>query len=101
MDTGNEDDYFTYKMYGPDSGCAVLNEYMENDLVLFEQYYGSGTKTMKEKWGVLETKQLETYVKIIMGEESIEAFDAFAEEWNSNGGEQITREIREAAKANE
>ena len=70
---------------------------MNNDLVLFEQYYGSGTKTMKEKWGVLETKQLETYVKIIMGEEPIEAFDTFAEEWKSSGGEDITNEVRKEA----
>ena len=56
MENPNEDDYSTYKMYGPDSGCKVLDYYMNNDLVLFEQYYGSGTKTMKEKWGVLETK---------------------------------------------
>lgn len=101
MENPNEDDYFTYKMYGPDSGCAVLDYYMNNDLVLFEQYYGSGTKTMKEKWGVLETKQLETYVKIIMGEEPIEAFDAFVEEWKSSGGDTITSEVRKAAETNE
>ena len=97
MENPNEDDYSTYKMYGPDSGCKVLDYYMNNDLVLFEQYYGSGTKTMKEKWGVLETKQLETYVKIIMGEEPIEAFDTFAEEWKSSGGEDITNEVRKEA----
>lgn len=98
MENPNEDDYFTYKMYGPDSGCAVLDYYMQNDLVLFEQYYGSGTETMKEKWGLLETKQLETYVKIIMGEEPIEAFDTFVEEWKSSGGDTITQEVREASE---
>lgn len=97
MENPNEDDYSTYKMYGPDSGCKVLDYYMNNDLVLFEQYYGSGTKTMKEKWGVLETKQLETYVKIIMGEEPIEAFDTFADEWKNSGGEEITNEVRKEA----
>ena len=99
MENPNEDDYFTYKMYGPDSGCKVLDYYMNNDLVLFEQYYDSGTPTMKEKWGVLETRQMETYVKIIMGEEPIEAFDSFVEDWKSSGGEQITEEVREAAAA--
>lgn len=98
MENPNEDDYMTYKMYGPDSACKILNDYMENDLVLFEQYYGSGTETMEEKWGVLETKQMETYVKIIMGEEPIEAFDTFVEEWKSSGGETITQEVREAAE---
>lgn len=94
----NDDDYFTYKMYGPDSGCQVLDYYIENDLVLSEEYYGSGTETMKDKWGILESKQLEAYIKIIMGEEPIDAFDDFVKEWNENGGETVVKEVQEAVK---
>ena len=98
LENPNEDDYFTYKMYGPDSGCKILDYYMQNNLALSEEYYGSGTKTMKEKWGVLEGRQIETYVKIIMGEEPISAFDDFVKEWNETGGADITKEVREAIK---
>ena len=94
----NDDDYFTYKMYGPDSGCQVLDYYMKNNLALSEEYYGSGTPTMKEKWGVLESKQLEAYIKIIMGDEPIEYFDTFVNDWSDNGGTDITKEVREAVK---
>lgn len=95
-----EDDYMTYKMYGPDSASGILNYYMKNGLVLQEQYYSTGTETMKKKWGVLETKQLEAYVKIIMGEAPIDAFDDFVQDWESSGGGQIVQEVRESVQGN-
>ena len=38
---------------------------------------------------------MEVFADIVMGNEPIEAFDDFVEEWNSRGGDQITQEVNE------
>ena len=48
---------------------------------------------MDEKWSILEDYTREMYTKIIMGEESIDAFDTFVAEWNQMGGTEITEEV--------
>lgn len=37
----------------------------------------------------------QVYTNIIYGNESIDAFDKFVEDWKAQGGEQITKEINE------
>ena len=44
----------------------------------------------------LKTYTLDTYIKIITGEESIDYFDDFVVEFNATGGQQIIDEINEA-----
>ena len=39
---------------------------------------------------------LSLLLKIIVGEESIDAFDKFVSDWNNAGGEMITEEVNEA-----
>ena len=39
---------------------------------------------------------LSLLLKIIVGEESIDAFDKFVADWNKAGGELITEEVNEA-----
>ena len=51
------------------------------------------TETMERKWTNLKKKEDETFLKIIIGEEPIEAFDTFVEEWNAEGGAEITEEV--------
>ncbi|UOQ50572.1 extracellular solute-binding protein [Gracilibacillus caseinilyticus] len=53
----------------------------------------SQTKTMEDRWVNLKKIEDETFLKIIMGTESLDAFDQFVEDWNSQGGEQITEEV--------
>lgn len=52
------------------------------------------TETMERKWTNLKKKEEETFLKIIIGEEPIEAFDTFVEEWNAEGGAEITEEVQ-------
>lgn len=58
-------------------------------------YYGK-TESMSTKWSNLETAETEMMIKVIMGEEPIEAFDEFVEQWYAMGGQQITDEVNEA-----
>ena len=52
------------------------------------------TETMERKWTNLKKKEDEVFLKIIIGEEPIEAFDTFVEEWNAEGGAEITEEVQ-------
>lgn len=60
-------------------------------------FFGT-TKTMKLKDGTLKKMQEEKFLKIIMGEESIDSFDTFVDEWKKAGGEEITAEVAAEAK---
>jgi putative aldouronate transport system substrate-binding protein len=42
----------------------------------------------------LDTKQMQTFVKVIMSELPIEAVEQSVEEWRANGGDQIIEEMR-------
>lgn len=92
---GDEAQYTQYKMYGPESASGSLDYYVKNNYFMFNEYYGTGTPTMQEKGSTLEKLQLETFVKIIMGQEPADSFDQFVEQWKSLGGDQITKEVND------
>ncbi|SFL43880.1 putative aldouronate transport system substrate-binding protein [Gracilibacillus orientalis] len=55
----------------------------------------SQTETMEDRWVNLKKLEDETFLKIIMGTEPLDSFDQFVENWNSQGGDQITEEVAE------
>lgn len=55
----------------------------------------SQTPTMEQRWANLEKMENETFMKIIMNQEPIEAFDTFVEDWKAQGGDTITQEVIE------
>lgn len=74
--------------------------FTDDSQIGFQQvYYPSTTESMTLMWSNLEDLENEMMLKIIMGEESIDAFDRFVERWNTLGGKQITEEVNEAYKA--
>ncbi|MFD0711499.1 extracellular solute-binding protein [Paenibacillus sp. GCM10027626] len=81
----------TAKLLGP----APLQEDSTN--VITPGFYGT-TKTMKSKWSVLQKMEKQTFLKIIVGESPVSAFDDFVTKWKTLGGDQITQEVNEAAK---
>lgn len=64
-------------------------------------YAGAPTELMSEKQAYLNKLELETYTRIIMGTQPIDEFDTFVDNWNSNGGAEITAEINEWYKNNQ
>jgi len=52
------------------------------------------TATMKEVWTTLTSMEDEIVMKVIMGEATIEEYDAFVEQWYALGGEQIIEEVQ-------
>lgn len=83
------------KIYGADGVYNVLREYQKNDQLMVEKFVGAPTPTMVERLSTLEQMEKEVFVKIIMGEDSIDAFDKFVEDWNALGGSDITNEVNE------
>ena len=58
-------------------------------------FFGT-TPTMSTKWAALEKLETETFVKIVMGEKSIDEFDAFVDQWLKMGGQEITDEVNDS-----
>lgn len=56
------------------------------------------TKTMEDRWVNLKKLEDETFLKIVMGQEPLDSFDKFVEEWKKQGGDKITDEVNEMAK---
>lgn len=74
-------------------GCAVSSDYEK--IETRKVSYPSMTDTMSLKWASLETLEDEMMLKIVMGEEPIEYFDTFVEQWNAMGGAEIVEEVNE------
>lgn len=63
------------------------------------EFLGAPTETMRNKDDNLKTMELETFAKIIYGNEPLDKFDTFVADWKSKGGEQIEQEINEWYKS--
>lgn len=82
-------------IYGIDGSEYLMGEYLENDMYMKEKFNGAPTDTMQEKKADLYTLEVAAYTAIIMGEQPIDYFDVFVEEWMNAGGRDITREVNE------
>jgi putative aldouronate transport system substrate-binding protein len=58
----------------------------------------SNTETMRSNGANLGKLEEETFIKIIIGDLKIDAFDKYVKTWSDQGGLQITGEIEEAIK---
>ena len=65
----------------------------QNSFNWVEPIYLGTTETKKSNGANLDKLEEETFIKIITGELSIDAFDKFVEDWNSQGGAQICEEM--------
>jgi putative aldouronate transport system substrate-binding protein len=82
------------------SVMGVWQEREQSDYVKANIYPGVPTPTMTLKKAYLDKLESETFAKIIMGQESADAFDRFVDDWNKGGGVEITKEINDWYQAN-
>ncbi len=54
------------------------------------------TKTMETKWTALKKLEEDTFLRIIYGA-PLDTFDQFVRTWKAQGGDEITKEVAEAA----
>ena len=94
--TWNTEDANFGRLYSIMVGCGAIDKGYE---IGCEETYSElywQTDSMQRKWSNLQKLEDETFLKIILGTESIEAFDQFVEDWNAQGGKDITAEVKEA-----
>ena len=73
----------------------MLIDYFNKKMTQDNMFVGAPTETMVSKMSTLEDLQDEVFIKIIMGEEPVDAFDKFVEDFNVLGGADITKEVNE------
>lgn len=95
---GDRNQWVYERIFGPDSSIKVIQHYIDNNLLLLNQFSAPPTATMTTKKATLDKLELETFTKIIYGESSIDDFDTFVANWKKLGGDQITEEVNEASK---
>ncbi|WP_017473006.1 extracellular solute-binding protein [Amphibacillus jilinensis] len=78
--------------YGADGAFSILDDYIKNDQLLFDQYIWPPTETMIDMQSLLDDRQLDAYQNIILGN-PVSEFDAFVEDWNRMGGSDMTKEV--------
>lgn len=69
----------------------------ENIQRVYSEFYGK-TRTMERKWVNLTKLEESAFMQIILGNKPLDYFDQFVEEWNKQGGSEITEEVREQLK---
>ena len=74
------------------TAAGLLNDSQIN--IIKTYFYNKETETMSKLWWKLQELEEEAYLKIITGEEPIDYFDQFAEQWYKEGGSQITQEVQ-------
>lgn len=87
-----------YKVFAEISSYSVIDKYVKEDLLLYDEYHGIPTATMVEKGSTLDKMEIEAFMKIIMGSASVDEFDKFVTDWKKLGGDAITQELNDAAK---
>ncbi|MDF2720432.1 MAG: transporter substrate-binding protein [Paenibacillus sp.] len=96
--SGKSGDWSVIARNGLNGGGSVILDYARHGQMLPDRYYGLPTKTMVQKQANLQRMEDEVMTKIILGA-PIDEFDRFIEDWHRLGGEQITNEVNEWAKA--
>lgn len=73
--------------------AAIVNS--QNDIRIENGFTGAPTDTMESSMENLERLELELFANIVYGNQPLDAFDDFVEEWKSSGGDQMTEEVNE------
>lgn len=87
--------YGIYLSYGPDSSCAQIDYYLENDLYEYDKFYGNPTESQLDNESILTDMFAEYALNIVTGQYPIDAYDEFIENWYAQGGQQWTDEVNE------
>jgi putative aldouronate transport system substrate-binding protein len=69
--------------------------YQDNPKELVYSLTHSLTPAMETRWSNLKALEDETFMKIVMNQAPVEAFDEFVRNWKAQGGDRITAEVQE------
>jgi len=73
-------------------GMKVISD---KNLSITRNVFFGQTATMERKGAILNKLETETFLKIILGREPIDKFDAFVADWKRLGGDEIIADIKQ------
>ena len=85
--------WYNIPTFGDGGAYAIIGDYADKGLIVSNAFYGTPTDTMVERGSTLMELEHEMITKIIMGNEGIDAFDKFVDDWSKLGGDKITEEV--------
>lgn len=77
------------------SAYAVLDYYLSNNMVQIDKFTGIPTKTMWAKSSALQWQEIGSFNEIIRGNQPIDFFNTFVDDWNKLGGDKVVKEVKE------
>lgn len=83
------------KIFGVDAAATVIQDFIENDAMVFNEFWGNPTETMSTKGSIVDDYMLESYTAFINGKKSFDEWDNFVEEYKSLGYDEICAEVNE------
>lgn len=83
------------KIFGVDGSATYIQDYVESDSYIYNEFWGSSTEAMKNKGSIISDYALETFTSLINGEESFDNWDSFVEKYKSLGYDEIISEVTE------
>jgi len=91
--------YILTKSVAPREALYYNAVFDSRDAAMPNEYWGNPTQAMQEVQPDLDTLESQTFIDIVVGNQDLDAFDDFAKEWQSSGGETMTKDINEWYKA--
>lgn len=58
-----------------------------------DKFEGAPTEGMSQYQERLKTAEIDAFIKIVYGDQPVDSFDDFVDNWKSSGGDQITEEV--------
>lgn len=96
LDSAEDGEASIYDWAGYVASVQCTSLVSQSNIVEINPIFFGNTPSMSLKWPTLEKMELEMYLKIITGEEPVDYFDTFVENWKKTGGDQITEEVNQA-----
>ncbi|MDO4293286.1 MAG: extracellular solute-binding protein [Eubacteriales bacterium] len=91
------------RVFGENGSQQLLISYQEggDTNLVYDQFTGAPGPVMSSKKSTLDDMLDQTFIKIIAGQESLDAFDTVVENWKSAGGDDMTAEVNEWYASNQ
>jgi len=83
------------QIFNKGQSLSISEYYRTNNLYINDEFTTSPLDAMVEKTPALAKMQAETFTKIILGLEPVDAFDNFTKQWQELGGNEILAEVNE------
>ena len=89
-------------VFGEEGGQSILLKYQdpENATPVYNKFVSAPGEVMTARKSTLDDMLDQTFLKIISGQEKIDAFDKVVEEWKNAGGIEMTAEVNEWYSSN-